>query len=274
MRVKRVLHVFRNTPIGRETLLGAIQLCAKTGMQLYLYLPEEPRFTLQFEEELVEVPLDGSYVTDRGTARRHAEGLADEARVKIHWVKPHHRLASTLPVLAGEFDLMTCPRLLTDPSQGIAPGLLGSRVRRLIRSANHPVIVLPAPALDWDHITVFFAGSEHALRALAWARRLAAAAGVDYRVFTHGEKDGVERARRALESAGFLDEVRPRWSILDERSFAASLWNVPRRSLVVAGAFGTGAVKARLFGSRTELLLARLPNPLFLAGPNARAPKG
>ncbi len=273
MQLLRVLHVFRNTPLGRETLLGTIHLCRRTGMQLYLYRPEESRVTLQFENELVEVTLDSSYVRDRETAERHAEEIARSQQIPIHWVEPQHRLASTLPVIVDDFDLMTSPRSLIGPSQGGPLALLGARVRRLIRSAHHPVVVQPAPLLLWDRIVVFFAGSSHALCALAWARALAAAAGVEYRVFTQEEGPAVERATAALQAEGLLEEVRPRWTVWPRGPFENVLWEVPRTSLVVAGAFGSSGVKSRLFGSRTETLLSQLPNPLFLVGPNATTPR-
>ena len=272
MRLKRVLHVFRNTPIGRETLLGALHLCSMTGMQLYLYRPEAPRFALQFDTELIEIPLDASYVRDHRTAKRHADELSAGKRAPIHWIKTHHQLASTLPVIPDDFDLMTCPHSLAGQGQDGGGGNVGSRVRRLIRAARHPVVILPAPLVEWDEISVFFAGSSHAVCALAWAREIAKAAGIPYRVFTHDEGDAVARASQALESNGWLKEVQPHWRILPKGSFENNLWEVPRTSLVVAGAFGSSGVKARFFGSRTEMLLSRLANPFFLVGPNARKP--
>ncbi|NOZ78601.1 MAG: hypothetical protein GXP48_05370 [Acidobacteria bacterium] len=272
MRLKRVLHVFRNTPVGRETLLGALHLCSMTGMQLYLYRPEVPRFTLQFEDELIEVPLDASYVQDHRTAKRHAEELCAGKRSTIHWIKTHHQLASTLPVIPDDFDLMTCPHSLAGQGHERGGGIVGSRVRRLIRTAPHPVIILPAPLVEWDQITVFFEGSSHAVCALAWARALAKAAGMTYQVFTQDEGHAVARASQALESNGWLKEVQQRWRILPKGPFENNLWEVPRTSLVVAGAFGSSGVKARLFGSRTEMLLSQLVNPFFLVGPNARKP--
>ena len=272
MRLKRVLHVFRNTPIGRETLLGALHLCSMTGMQLYLYRPHTPRFTLQFADELIEIPLDASFIRDQRTARRHAEELAAQKRTVIHWVDTHHQLASTMPVIRDDFDLITSPHSIGGPGQDGSAAFVGSGVRRLIRTAHHPVVILPAPLVEWDQISVFFAGSSHAVCALAWARALSKAAGVPYQVLTHDEGKAVANASKALEANGWLKEVQPHWHILPKGSFENNLWEVPRTSLVVAGAFGSSGVKARLFGSRTELLLSSLVTPFFLVGPNARRP--
>ncbi len=272
MRLKRVLHVFRNTPIGRETLLGALHLCSSTGMQLYLYRPHTPRFTLQFANELIEIPLDASFTRDQRTARRHAEELSAEHHTVIHWVSNHHQLASTLPVIPDTFDLMTSPHSIAGPGQQGSAAFVGSRVRRLIRTAHHPVVILPAPFVPWDRITVFFAGSSHAVCALAWARAIAQASGVPYQVLTHDEGNAVAKASQALESNGWLKDIQANWRILPKGAFENNLWDVPRTSLIVAGAFGSGGVKARLFGSRTELLLSQLVNPFLLVGPHATMP--
>ena len=273
MHLSRVFHVFRNTPLGRETTLGAAYVCRRTGGQLYLYRPTQPRFTLQLKDELVEVTLDGSYVADLSTVESHATALLEAEGVPLRWLAPSHMLASTMPVLAGDFDLMTCPRSLSDPPAGLAPGLLGTRVRRLVRAAPFPLLILTTPFVEWDTITVFFAGSAHAVRALTWARDLAAAAGAPCTVITHDEGNALERATTALEQNGWLEEVQPRWQVLTTGQFNDCLWEVPRTALVVAGAFGHSGIKARLLGSRTELLQSALPNPLLLVGPRAKIPE-
>jgi nucleotide-binding universal stress UspA family protein len=274
VRFKRVFHVFQNTPLGREMLLGAVHLCRSTGAQLYLFRPVEPRFTIQLADELIEVPLDSTYLESPETAKQHADDLVSGAGLRPHWVEPSHRLASTMPVLLAEFEILACSRSFSDPPSRLAPGQLGSHIRRLIKTGRFPVLILSSPTLEWDRLTVFFGGSQHALKALAWARTVATAAGLDYTVFTEQENGTVDRAEAVLADAGWLEEVRPRWQIIPAGSFPSSLWQVPRTSLVVAGAFGQGALKARLFGSRVELLQSQLPNPLLLVGPSSDPPEG
>jgi len=242
-------------------------------MQLYLHRPTVPRFTLQLEDELVEVTLDNSYVSDSKTVSEHAAALLGQADMHVRWVEPLHQLASTMPVLRGDIDLMTCPRSLSGPPSGLAPGLLGSRVRRLVRAAPFPLLILTAPLVEWDRVTVFFAGSDHAVRALAWGRAIATAAGVPYTVFVQEEGNALERAEQALHRLGWFEEVQQHWKILASGPFLDQLWGVSRTALVVAGAFGHSGVKARLLGSRTELLQSALPNPLLLVGPKAQAPE-
>ncbi|HHQ49000.1 MAG TPA: universal stress protein [Acidobacteria bacterium] len=126
--------------------------------------------------------------------------------------------------------------------------------------------------MEWNSVTVFFAGSKHALRALLWARTIAQSADIPIRVITHDQAGAARAAEKALKNANLLEELAPHWQVTDAPSFTSLLWEVPRESLVVAGAFGRSGVKAQLLGSRTEAILAHLPNPLFLVGPAAPGP--
>jgi len=272
MWLKRVLHVFRNTPQGRETLLGAAQLCRASRMQLHVYIPAEPRFTLQLDADLLEIPLDRSYNSDPDTARGHAEAALHTGGITPHWVEASHNLASTMPVVQGRFHVMSCPKSLSTPSPSPLPVGLGSRVRRLVRSAPFPLLIPTAPHIPWNSVTVFFAGSQHAVRALLWARVIAESAGLPIQIITHDEPGAARDAERALESNDLLESLGPRWKVVDSPSFTSLLWEVPRESLVVAGAFGRTGVKAQILGSRTEAMIAHLPNPLFLVGPAAPGP--
>ncbi len=275
MKLMRILHVYRNTPLGRETLLGAAYLCRRTGMQLAVYIPRgpEPRFTLNFELDLVEVQLDGSYLISPETAELHARELVEAQGLVLRLVEPSHRVASTLPELPSDFDMMTCPRSLSDSSGAILPGRLGSRVRRLVRAATFPVMILPVPALAWDRVVTFFGGSRYSLAALEWGKTLARSAGVPFELITVDDGDAAARAHAALAEAGLLKELEPCWEVVEETPFVEALWKVPRTALVTAGAFGHSGIKATMFGSRTEIIQSHLPNPILLVGPRAGAPE-
>jgi hypothetical protein len=55
---KPLLHIFRNTPFGRETLLQSAYFCHRTQLPLSIYLPESKSFLLYFDSEVVQVDLD------------------------------------------------------------------------------------------------------------------------------------------------------------------------------------------------------------------------
>ncbi len=269
----RILHVYRNTPLGRETLIGAAYLCRRTGMQLSVSIPHQDRFALNFDQDLVEIQLDKSYLSSPDTAVERAQTLLESQGQPLRLVEPTHKVASTLPELPADFHMMTSPRSVSDPPSPLVPPILGSRVRRLVRAASFPILVLHAPALEWDRVVTFFDGSEHALHALHWGRTIASSAGVPFEVFTVDEGKAARRARSALKKAGLLAEIEPVWRVIEGGSFIEALWEVPRKALVTAGAYGHWALTATVHESRTELLQSRLPNPILLVGPNSGEPK-
>jgi len=68
----KLLHIFRNTPFGREMLLGSSYFCKKTGVSPVIYIPEYLKFLMYFENDVVQVDLDKSFLKAPGTAKEHA----------------------------------------------------------------------------------------------------------------------------------------------------------------------------------------------------------
>ena len=58
----KVLHVFRNTPLGKETLRQAADFVKKTNSTLHVYIPTLDRFLMYFPDAIVEIKLDKSYL--------------------------------------------------------------------------------------------------------------------------------------------------------------------------------------------------------------------
>ena len=50
--------------------------------------------------------------------------------------------------------------------------------------------------------------------------------------------------------------------------FKKLLYEVPSDALVVVGAYGHGAIKEILFGSKMETIQSVLPNTMLIIGPN------
>jgi len=72
-----LLHIFRNTPFGRETLFQSLDFCTRFDMKLSVYIPKRPRFLMYFDYESVEISLDESYLRAPETAERHLEKLIE-----------------------------------------------------------------------------------------------------------------------------------------------------------------------------------------------------
>ena len=60
---KQLLHIFRNTPFGRETLLQSANFCRQLDVTLVIYIPEYTKFLMYFDNDVVQIDLDHSYLS-------------------------------------------------------------------------------------------------------------------------------------------------------------------------------------------------------------------
>ena len=266
-----MFHVFRNTPQGRESFLQSLCFCRQTGASIVVYIPEHTKFLMYFDNDVVQVDLDRSYLTDPGTALDHARTLADGAGITPRFIQPKNYTASTLPDLPVDFDFMCCPRSISDLSTKISVGHIGPKVRRIINSARFPVLMSGTMFREWDGITVFFGGSTNAVKALKLGLRLSRVTGKPLDLFTHGanrDRDHYETILRARGLEKAVKEHVREWYFFDKGEFEHALWEVPNTSLVILGAYGHGVVKEVIFGSTMEMTQSVLTNPMLIVGPN------
>ena len=121
----RLFHIFRNTPLGRETLLQSIYFCKKIKASPVIYIPEFTKFLMYFDNDVAQIDLDDSYLALPDTALKHATELVEQAELKPGFFKPKHYTASTLPDIPTNFDFMCCPRSISDMSSKIGLGYIG-----------------------------------------------------------------------------------------------------------------------------------------------------
>ncbi len=263
---KPVLHVFRNTPFGRETLLQSAYLCRRLQLPLSVYLPEFKRFLFYFDPDVVQVDLDASYLSDPATAQEHVREILAFHHVEFTLVKPKGKSASDLPDLPTHFSLMTCPRSMSDDTRKIALGHIGSKVRRIVQAASFP-IYLPAPVYKpWTRLSVLYGGSDNAAGALRLALKLNQLCNAPLQLFSQGDRQELE-AR--LLAQGFVEaQIKAfDWQFLAEGDIAQQLYSLPHDGLVMLGAYGKGMIRETLFGSTMEKVQINLPNSLMVVGP-------
>lgn len=271
---RKLLHVFRNTPLGRETLLQSAWFCKQLGCDLAVYVPRHPELLLHLENRVATVSLDSTYLRSPDTAVGHVRAIASEVDLKVELVEPDGFTAPTLPNLSSNYAFMTCPRSMSELSNRIRLGHIGPRVRVIVNQAPFPVL-LPTPVYKpWRSVVACFGGSENSIRALRLARRISSEAGAPLSIFTWS--GGLERAsfEASLEEAGLAAAVQAGevpWNLSGAATLAEALYDISRDALVVAGAYGHGAVREAFFGSKPETIQAEVPNNLMLVGPAVRA---
>jgi nucleotide-binding universal stress UspA family protein len=267
----RLLHVFRNTPLGRETLLQSYYFCKNLGVTPHLYIPVTTQFLLYFDHDAVQVDLDGSYLTAPQTAEANAESLAQQTGVKPCYVVPKSYTASQLPDVPTNFNYMVCPRTISDLSVKLGLGYIGPKVRRIVKSAEFPVLLSSMVFKPWKSIMVFYGGSQNANKALRWGLHLQRLTGYPLDMFTYTKNHDKDYFKQQLQDAGLMDAVRQNvrtWHETGEGAFEENLNIVPHDAFLVVGAYGHGLVKELLFGSKMETLQAWMPNNILVIGPN------
>ncbi len=267
----RLLHIFRNNPFGRETLLQSIYFCNKVGAFPVIYIPETTKFLMYFDNDVVQVDLDKSYLTSPETALKRATELVEQGGLKARFLDPKHYTASTLPDIQTNFDYMCCPRSVSDMSSKIGLGYIGPRVRRIVKSARFPVLITSPVYKEWKSIAVFFGGSVNAVKALRLGFHIARASGMQLDVFTQTENLSKEDYQQIIKDRNLEKEMKlyvNRWHFFENRVFEENLYDVPHDALVILGAYGHGVIRNFVFGSMMEKIQSTISNNLLIAGPN------
>ena len=271
-----LLHIFRNSPMGRENLMQSAYFCAQEfGLKLAVYIPEAMQFTMAFASGSVPVDLDRSYVQRPERARERVEAALAEFAVQYEFVTPTERAADNSPLLPTDWSVMTCPRVISEQSSRIGLGHIGPKVRGLVKHAEFPVFIPSMNLKAWRSIAIFFGGSALGATVVREGIALARLSRVPFTVYT--QLAGVTRAEceARLAEAEVLDQLGRTdadWICFEDESFEDSLYAVPHDALVVVGAAGHRLMQELIFGSKLELIQATLPNPLVVVGPNCRTP--
>lgn len=266
-----LFHVFRNTPLGRETLMQSIYFCRTLDLELTIYIPDAIRFMMYFDHEAVQIDLDRSYLNNPETAAERARALAAEAGLKPHFLYPKNRTASDLPDIPTYFDFMSCPRSISDLSSKIGLGYIGPKVRRIIRTASFPVLMTSPVFKPWKSVSVLFGGSESALNALRSGIQISKRSGYPLDLFVQLERDEAYYESR-IRDAGLEDALNRhcrRQYRFANGDFSHNLYALPHDSLALSGAYGHGLINNLFFGSKMETAQNTLTNNMLVSGPQA-----
>ena len=268
----RLFHIYRNTPMGRETLLQTAHFCRLVDAAPVVYIPESPRFLMYFDDDVVQVDLDDSYLACPETAMASVEEILAAEGLVPRFYKVRNRTTDSLPDIPVDFDYMACPASIRDLSAKFGFGFVGNRVNRLVRQAHFPVLVPGLRFSPWKSMTVCFGGQENGIQAVRLGLQIARAADMPLDLVTQKEGGVTAKGLEAeLDEAGLgglvADRLR-KWHWYEDGRLADHIRSVDPQSLVVMGAFGHGRLYNLFFGSHMERVQRALPNPILLAGPH------
>jgi hypothetical protein len=265
----QLLHIFRNTPLGREAFLQSLYFCQKAGVSPVIYIPKFQKFLMYFENDVVQIDLNESYLTDPGTAAQHAAELVREYGFEPNFFEPKNFTTSTLPDIPTGFDFMCCPGSISGLSSKIGLGYIGPRVRRIVKSAHFPVLITSPVYKPWNSIAVLFGGSVNAFTSLKLGFWLNQHSGLPLAVFTQTEGKQPDEYRKMIQDAGLGQEMETRcvhWHFFESGRFEENLYDIPHDALIVLGAFGHGLIRDFIFGSLMEKVQSVVSNPLLIVG--------
>ena len=271
-----LLHIFRNSPIGRENLLQSAYLCAQEfGLTLSVYIPTTTQFTMSFDGTSVPIDLDASYVAYPETARERVEAALTDFTVQYDFFTPKELAAGNLPLVPTDWAMMTCPRVISAQSSRIGLGHIGPKVRGLVKHASFPIFIPSMNLKAWRSLAIFFGGSELGAVAVREGIALARLARIPFTIYTQLGGTTRDECEHCLLEAGVLEELHSPdadWICFVSGTFEENLYAIPHDALVVVGAAGHRLMKELIFGSKLELIQSTLPNPLVVVGPNCRGP--
>lgn len=267
----RLLHIYRNTPLGREALLQSIHFCKTLNIGLSIYIPDSKRFLMCFGcgHGTLPIDLDESFLASPETALFHARELTKKEGIDPYWVIPQNDAEKSYPKIQDSFEFMCCPRCIKEPLSKLSIGYIDSSVRRIINAAQIPILI-PSPVYrPWKKIAVFYGGSSSALNALRLGLQICRISGLSMDIFTQLDNGGNEDIQNSIDSQALkneIDNVINRWHQFDSGDFISNIFNVSHEALVVLGGFHSQ--KYRNFSSKMEKIQAALPNNLLAVGPN------
>ena len=267
---RRLLHIFRNTPFGRETLLQSVYFCKTVKVALAIYIPASTKFLMYFENDVVQVDLDHSYLSSPDTALMHASTIAEQNGLEAEFLTPKDFTTSSMPDLPTNFDYMSCPRSMSDRSSRIGFGHIGPKVRRIVNSAGFPILMPSSAYKEWHSVAVFFGGSANTVNALRLGLKISTACSMPMDIFAQVEKDFQNTSGQAIKVGSLDEEVKNsvrEWHRFEMGKLDDNLYAVPHDALVVFGIYGHHPLKQIFGGSKLERICAALPNNFLIVGP-------
>ncbi len=268
---KGILHIYKNTPLGREFLYQSIFFSQKVNTPLYIYIPQYRNFNMYFEDRVVSISLEPSYFRAPKKAKDRVQKILKEKNATANFIEPKEFTASTLPDLPVDFSFMTSPRTLSIPFSKLQWGSIGKVVRNILLSSQFPILLPSYCFKEWSKVVVMFGGSKNAVKAFKVGYYIAKRANDSLYLFTHQENNhSLSYYEDILKQRGFKEELKSvrDWLFFKEGDFSDNLFEIPSDSLIIIGLFGHSIIKDIVFGSKMEIVQRELPNNLVVVGPH------
>ncbi|MEO0499876.1 MAG: universal stress protein [Pseudomonadota bacterium] len=248
-----VLHIVQrpDSVARRRDLSGAVGLGAKSGLMAELAEIDAAEAKLARQR--------GDLILSGAEERLRSAGIDD-----VTVTHRHGDIVETIVERERQATLVVLGQ--RGASAGFAPGHLGSKVERVVRASDRPVLVAARDYREVRRIVIAYDGGATSDKAAALAATNPLAAGCAILMVMAGrEDDGTRRAKLEDAAARFTDhdvDIRltdgPAEEVIADaaRDFGADL--------LLMGAYGHSPLRRLIVGSTTTTMLQTLDIPVLL----------
>ena len=248
-----VLHVIqrKDAVAARHDLSGAVGLGAKSALL----------------EELVRIDeSEGKLAQERGrallaAAKSHLEALGQPAMTLSH---RHGGIVETIIEREADADLVVIGE--RGASADFAKGHLGSKVERVVRPSNRPVLVASRAFMEPGTVMLAFDGGPSARKALTYAAMSPLFAGLRLNVVMAGREDTTQAAHLNWARELLATRADSHVIIIDGKAeeVIASQLNATGAQMLVMGAYGHSPLRTMIVGSTTTEMVRSCTVPVLL----------
>jgi nucleotide-binding universal stress UspA family protein len=248
-----VLHVIqrKDAVAARHDLSGAVGLGAKSALL----------------EELVRIDeSEGKLAQERGrallaAAKSHLEAQGQPAMTLTH---RHGGIVETIIEREADADLVVIGK--RGASADFAKGHLGSKVERVVRQSNRPVLVASRAFTEPRTVLLAFDGGPSARKALTYAAMSPLFAGLRLNVVMAGREDTAQAVHLNWARELLATRADSQVIIIDGKAeeVIAGQLDATGAQMLVMGAYGHSPLRAMIVGSTTTEMVRSCTVPVLL----------
>lgn len=248
-----ILHVIqrKDAVAARRDLSGAVGLGAKSALL----------------EELVRIDeSEGRLAQEQGRALLAAAKahLAEQGFDRIETTHRHGGIVETIVEREADADIVVIGK--RGASADFARGHLGSKVERVVRQSEKPVLVASRAFSSPDAVTIAFDGGPSARKALVYAATSPLFADAELHVVMAGRDEAGSRSHLKWAHEILVMHKDARVSLIDGKPEEVIALDIEARGakMLVMGAYGHSPLRTMLVGSTTTEMIRSCTIPVLL----------
>lgn len=235
---------------ARRDLSGAIGLGVKSELLEELTRIDEAEGKLAIEH--------GRVLLAGASERLRGEGVA------IETLHRHGGIVETIVEREAHADLVVIGK--RGASGEFATDHIGSKVERVVRASEKPVLIASRDVTDPTAVVIAFDGSAAATRAVQFVASSPLFAGLDVHLVMAGPDDAGHRGQLGQAASAFAGVVTPAIHLFEGRAekVIGDFMMGNAGAMLVMGAYGHSPLRTLIVGSTTTTMIRTVHAPVLL----------